>query len=96
MPACDFIIGKEHPALAGHFPGNPIVPGVVILDHVLQCAAEAGLQVHAVANAKFLSPLQPDNRCSITFSESRTGIAFQVVTDDTLLVSGTLQYTQEA
>ncbi|MEZ5592806.1 MAG: hypothetical protein R3F53_19725 [Gammaproteobacteria bacterium] len=34
-------IGSEHPSLAGHFPSNPIVPGVVILDEVMQAVQQA-------------------------------------------------------
>jgi 3-hydroxyacyl-[acyl-carrier-protein] dehydratase len=28
-------ISADHPSLPGHFPGTPIVPGVVILDEIL-------------------------------------------------------------
>lgn len=30
-----FEFPREHPALRGHFPGNPVVPAVLILDEVL-------------------------------------------------------------
>ena len=29
------IIRADHPSLPGHFPGAPLVPGVVILDEVI-------------------------------------------------------------
>ena len=56
----------EHPALAGHFPGNPIVPGVVLLDHAAGLARErGGWQVTAVRTAKFRQILRPGVDCSL-------------------------------
>lgn len=55
-------IAADHPALPGHFPGNPIVPGVVLLslvwDAVLH-AAGAPLHCSGWPSVKFLAPLQP-------------------------------------
>lgn len=57
----EFCIAADHPALPGHFPGHPIVPGVVILDHVLAAIESvqgplAGLRLPQV---KFVQPLLP-------------------------------------
>jgi len=54
------VFPADHPALAGHFPGFPIVPGVLLLDaaiHALECE---GHTVAGVASAKFLQPVGPD------------------------------------
>lgn len=55
-------IVPDHPAFAGHFPGHPIVPGVVLLDEALRSlAATLGLSEGPleVAVAKFLRPVRP-------------------------------------
>ncbi len=57
--AFDFRIPVDHPCLPGHFPGRPLVPGVVLLDHVLQAAAPTGQQVTGLRQVKFLSALLP-------------------------------------
>lgn len=47
----------DHPTAAGHFPGNPIIPGALLLAEVLHSIAQAeGLVVNAcnVKAAKFL------------------------------------------
>ena len=54
-------IDTAHPCLAGHFPGNPIVPAVVILDEVAAVLERQnpGEQVSAIPVAKFSRPLRP-------------------------------------
>jgi len=53
-------ISSDRPSFAGHFPGNPVVPGVLILDYVRQCIEEWKLfsvEASSLKSVKFLSPL---------------------------------------
>ena len=55
-------IPADHPAFAGHFPGAPILPGVVLLDVALREIELAGTQPGSgwkIAAAKFHSPVAP-------------------------------------
>jgi len=54
-------IPANHPSLDGHFPGLPIVPGVVILDEVAAALAEwqKGCQLLGIRAVKFVQPLKP-------------------------------------
>jgi 3-hydroxyacyl-[acyl-carrier-protein] dehydratase len=55
-------IAADHPALAGHFPGMPVVPGVVLLDealHAIGAALGCDLSACRIASVKFLSPVLP-------------------------------------
>ncbi|MDH5327479.1 MAG: hypothetical protein OEZ68_05950 [Gammaproteobacteria bacterium] len=67
----DSVIPNSHPSLEGHFPGNPIVPGVVVLDEVINAALawKPEAQVGGFAAVKFLTPLLPDEPFSIQFTE---------------------------
>lgn len=61
-------IPHSHPALPGHFPGQPIVPGVVLLDQVLTAAERwlgQSVRVHSLQQAKFAAPLLPDQDAQI-------------------------------
>ena len=37
----EFVVEPCHPCLPGHFPGSPLVPGVVVLDQVLAAIEDA-------------------------------------------------------
>jgi 3-hydroxymyristoyl/3-hydroxydecanoyl-(acyl carrier protein) dehydratase len=68
-------IPADHPSFAGHFPGNPIVPGVVLLDEVMLAAVRhmPGWD-HAVHTGitlpvcKFLLPVPPGATLDLTLS----------------------------
>lgn len=96
-------IGPAHPAMAGHFPGQPIVPGVLILGAVLQAVErELGLGVRVVAlpGVKFTAPLAPGQAVTITLAAEAPGgavgqIAFTVRRPQGLIASGTMRYAVE-
>lgn len=69
-------IASDHPAFAGHFPGHPIVPGVVLLDEALRALAEAeGLSPVAlqVGVAKFLVPVRPGEPLALSYKVTAPG-----------------------
>jgi 3-hydroxymyristoyl/3-hydroxydecanoyl-(acyl carrier protein) dehydratase len=76
-------IGADHPALPGHFPGDPIVPGVVLLNEVLR-AVPGRMDIPW---AKFHGPLRPGEEFAIRIDGHR----FSVHRGDTLIASGGLR-----
>ena len=57
----------QHPCFAGHFPGNPIVPGALLLQWILQVLREqlAGCDIKAVSSVKFTASLTPGDCCEL-------------------------------
>ena len=49
----------------GHFPGNPIVPGAVLLAQVSADLARTGQRITQLKRMKFLRPLGPDQSFQI-------------------------------
>jgi 3-hydroxymyristoyl/3-hydroxydecanoyl-(acyl carrier protein) dehydratase len=37
--SCTLSFAPDHPTAAGHFPGNPILPGALLLDEVVLAIA---------------------------------------------------------
>ena len=75
------LVPPQHPAFEGHFPGAPLLPGVVLLDEVLRVVEEArfgggdGATAVAgtsgaaagwtIATAKFLQPVRPGDTLTV-------------------------------
>jgi predicted LPLAT superfamily acyltransferase/3-hydroxymyristoyl/3-hydroxydecanoyl-(acyl carrier protein) dehydratase len=71
-----FRIDAGHPALAGHFPGSPVLPGVVLLDEILRAVEQAngGAAMRwTVGAAKFLKPVQPGETLTLEYERLPNG-----------------------
>ena len=83
----------DHPAFAGHFPGRPIVPGVLILDQAVLCAQRMQQASEwQIVHSKFLRPVGPGAQLQFTLTPGERGdIAFAVEADGHTVASGKLQ-----
>jgi 3-hydroxymyristoyl/3-hydroxydecanoyl-(acyl carrier protein) dehydratase len=85
-----FIIPADHPSLAGHFPGRPIVPGVVLLERVVDAieATHGELPPLRLPQVKFLQPLLPGQAASVQLQGQSPRWRFRVLRGEDLLASG--------
>ena len=79
---CATTFERSDPMFAGHFPGNPLVPGVILTEALAQTAGIVAASGEAVGSAprfllsairqmKFFSAVKPDTR--ITLRAQRAG-----------------------
>lgn len=90
-----FTIEHDHPSLEGHFPGHPVVPGVLVLDRVLAIAEDwTGQPVGAIGlpQVKFVQPLLPGQRADVVLQRPNAGdvsrIRFEVSHAGALVARG--------
>jgi hypothetical protein len=86
-------IPADHPALTGHFPGNPIVPGVLLLDaawaHI--CMRRPGL-IGSLPRVKFLAPVRPEESIDLYVEFTEAAARFTGMRDGTVVFEGTFVY----
>ncbi len=85
----------DHPTAAGHFPGNPIIPGAVLLDEVLQAiAGDDGAAPAVIRSAKFLQPVRPGDLLLIRWqpqARGETKFECRLLDPERLALVGTVQ-----
>jgi 3-hydroxymyristoyl/3-hydroxydecanoyl-(acyl carrier protein) dehydratase len=81
-------IASTHPALPGHFPGNPIVPGVVLLDRVAAALERSGARLARIGVVKFLAPLKPDEDSTLAIARDGARVSFRIDRGGTPILRG--------
>ncbi len=68
-------IDFSHPVFSGHFPGNPVLPGVVqlhILEQILSESAGSDLTCSSAKDIKYLNLMVPGNASKFMIEGSCT------------------------
>lgn len=85
-----FSVATDHPSLPGHFPGRPIVPGVVVLDRVIDAieSVHGPLSAMRLPQVKFLQPLLPGDVADVVLDGVAPRWKFRVLRGQTLIANG--------
>ncbi len=86
-------LAADHPAYAGHFPGRPILPGVVLLAEAMAAVVDAtghGPECWTLANVKFLEPVTPGTALVLRHESVEGLVRFEVRAGDRVVATGAL------
>lgn len=93
-----FVVPPDHPAFAGHFPGAPIVPGVLLLDAAVHAIQQAHTQAASpgaargceISSAKFLSAVGPGETLTVSCRPGAGGTHFEIHSGTRKVATGTI------
>ena len=79
MHTVEMQVPHEHPAYAGHFPGHPVLPGVVLIDlaqwHIEQ---DTALSLAGLAVAKFHRVVSPGEGLHMEYQVEDKQVRFAI------------------
>jgi len=89
-------ISSNHASLLDHFPGNPIVPGSVILDAIisqLKTFKEVEPHLPVLEFVKFLRPLRPEDTLDLRISQLKdSSVRFEGFVKDMPFIAGKIRF----
>jgi 3-hydroxyacyl-[acyl-carrier-protein] dehydratase len=86
-------IAASHPSFDGHFPGAPVLPGVVLLDETIRAIElvdGGGPRRWRVASVKFLRLVGPNEVLVLEWQRLASGLRFTVLSAGQAVATGAL------
>jgi ApeI dehydratase len=85
------------PYFTGHFPGKPILPGVVQIQWALDTADEVfpdtpATRFAGMSQIKFKTPIEPGTWLQLTLAQQQHTVTFEVADGQSVRTQGRLQY----
>lgn len=82
-------VEADHPALPGHFPGDPVVPGVVLLDRIASAIErDGGGALRGILAVKFLAPLRPGEDAEVSLQRDGARVRFRIERAGVAILAG--------
>ena len=79
MPVVPLSIESNHSVFTGHFPGRPIVPGVLLLDQTQRIVeSKTWLALAGLPAAKFLAPALPGDMLELEYEVAESVVRFEI------------------
>lgn len=77
-----FSVPQEHPSYAGHFPGNPLVPGALLLHWMVELLKQEKFAVYLIKQCKFLHIVKPGDQLQLQISTNNDSLTVAIFCAD--------------
>ena len=82
-------IPASHPSLPGHFPGEPVVAAVIVLDFLAASLERKNYgALQRISSVKFRAPLLPEEPAELHIAVIGKQVRFSLSRDGALLTTG--------
>ena len=92
----NIVAPPDHPCYVDHFPGDPIVPGALLIQWIISAIEEnnGAVSVVAVSSIKFMRPVYPGDHCLLSIVKATSATSIELKKGEVTVLKGKLKVQQ--